>query len=172
MSLILPRNRFGLLRRTVGSAGGSATAIITTLTLASLRSDYGGWVGCKFTVGGAAITLSTLGRWVVSGNSQTHQVNLRDASGAELAVVTVNTSGAPTGAFLYGAITPVVLTAGAVYYITSKENSGGDQWYDESTVTATSGVTVDHGCYIGSQTGVPQINQAGKTYVPVNAQYS
>lgn len=153
------------------SAGGGGTAIITSVTLASLRSDYGGWVGCKFTVGGTGITISSLGRWVVSGNSQTHQVNLRNSSGTELAVVTINTSGATAGAFLYEAITPVALSAGAVYYITSKENSGGDQWYDESTVTATSGVTVNNGCYIGTQTGIPQSNQAGKTYVPVNALY-
>ncbi len=153
------------------SAGGGGTAIITSVTLASLRSDYTGWVGCKFTVGGTGIVISSLGRWVVSGNSQTHQINLRNAGGDEIAVVTVNTSGATAGAFLYGSITPISLPAGGVYYITSKETSGGDQWYDESTVTATSGITVNNGCYISGQTGIPQTNQAGKTYVPVNALY-
>jgi hypothetical protein len=147
------------------------TAIITSTTLGSLRSDYGGWVGCKFTVGGSSITLQTLGRWVVSGNSQTHQINLRDSTGAELAVVTVNTSGATAATYLYGAITPVVLSSGGVYYLTSKENGGGDQWYEEHTVTASSGVTINNSCYYPTQTGIPIIQTPSKTFVPVNAQY-
>src|SRR6266571_8320312 len=41
-----------------------------------LRNDASAWVGFQFTVGGVPITVSSLGRWVVSGNSGTHTVQL------------------------------------------------------------------------------------------------
>ncbi len=67
----------------------------TGLTLGTLRNNYTGFTGMKFTVGATALKVTTLGRIIVSGNSQTHTVKLVRADGTDLpgGAVTVNTVG-------------------------------------------------------------------------------
>src|ERR1700722_11085797 len=89
---------------------------------------------------GGALVVNQLARWVVSGNSGTHTVKLVDAStGTDLpgGSVSVNTSGAKAGQYLYASLTaPLTLTSGHQYYLMSSETLGGDQWYDDNTVLA------------------------------------
>ncbi len=127
------------------------TAFVTgETTLGPLRNDYASPVGFYILVGSAPITVTDLGRWVVAGNSRQHAVSIYDSTCKSLGSVTVNTSGAPSGAFIYASLSsPVVLAAGQHYYVMSTEAVGGDQWYDYETVlTTTTAATVMNIAYI------------------------
>lgn len=143
----------------------------------TIRNNHQGWLGMKFTVGEAPITIRELGRWVVSGNTATHTVKLVDAAtSVDLpgGVVSVATAGAPAG-FKYVALaTPVTLTANTAYYLISQETSGGDQWYDGgSTLTyAASVATINQAVYSGNAPPYTLGWSANNCYVPVAFKYS
>ena len=108
-------------RRRIGRAYGDPqgqVSLVTSVTPSStLRNDFSGWVGFRFTVGSAPLVITELGRWVLSGNSASHALRIVGADGVDVpgATTTVNTSGATAGQFLYGALaTPVVLAANTV----------------------------------------------------------
>jgi hypothetical protein len=87
---------------------------VTGVTTSTLRNDYSGWVGLRFTVGQYPLRVSELGRWVVSGNSSNHTVKIVTANGYDVpgASVTVVTAGAPAGEFKYATLAaPVTLAA-------------------------------------------------------------
>ena len=51
----------------------------------SVRNDFGGWVGMNLTVGGSALSVTSLGRICLSGNSGTHTVKFVNAgTGADV----------------------------------------------------------------------------------------
>jgi len=159
-----------------GSAatGGDPTAI-SSQTLGTLRNNFSGWVGFEFTTGPAALSVSQLGRWVVSGNTGTHTLKLVDAAtGTDVpgGSVSVNTSGATTGQYLYGNLSsPVLLQPSHSYYLMSQETSGGDQWYDDNTtLTSTSDLTVNNSEWYDT---AYHTNAGGAhSYGPVNFNYS
>jgi len=151
-----------------GGGGGGDTTFITGQTLGTLRNDFTGNVGFIGTVGASAMTITQLGRWVVSGNSHTHTLYLKTSAGVTLQSVVVNTSGAGAGAFLYGSITPTVVASGDSYMIESAETSGQDQWYDQdTTLTHTADGTIDD---VVSADGFGDGNP-DHTYVPVSFKY-
>lgn len=125
------------------------TTFITGQSLGPVRNDFSGGVGFQFVVGGADVVVSSLGRWVISGNSGTHVLRIRNSSGTDLGNVTVNTSGATTAAFLYGTLaTPITLTAASTYYMLSDESNNGDNWNNEATVlTHTTAASITKGAY-------------------------
>jgi hypothetical protein len=143
-TLILLFQMLGLVAPGPGtphSAGSvSDTAFVTGVTLGTVRYDYDGCVGMQVTIGGSpgtSITATGLGRWVFSGNSESHTLHIRDASNTVLGSCTVNTSGAPAGQFLYCPLgPPVILNALAIYNVLSSEVSGAghDHWYDSDTM--------------------------------------
>jgi hypothetical protein len=49
------------------SASGTQAAFVTGATLGSLRNDFDGWLGTKFTVGASPLSVTALGRYVISG---------------------------------------------------------------------------------------------------------
>jgi hypothetical protein len=164
----------------VGGATYNWSTLVTGQTLGTLRYNYTGPVGCGFTCASNS-TCRALGRFVVSGNTQTHVVALCSPSFTVLAYATVTSSGATPGTYAYANLaTPYPLTAGVVYYILSQETSGGDKWYDyDTTATATSEASYPLGwCYaagtlpdalsgcVGSGIG------AGNVFGPVNMQYT
>jgi hypothetical protein len=104
-------------------------------------------VGSTFTVGATDIQISSLGRWVVAGNTGSHVVKVVDAAtGNDLGSVTVNTAGAPAGSFRYASLaSPVTLRANATYYLVTQETAGGDTWYDYDTRLVTNAVAADTG---------------------------
>ena len=121
--------------------------------------------------------VTSLGRWVVSGNSASHAVSLYlstgGGAGTLLGSVTVATSGATAGQFAYVALgTPVTLSAGNTYFLMSLESNGGDQWYDDDTTyTLTSGDFAAG----GSEYKAPPYTQhfsGAHTYGPVRACFS
>lgn len=150
-------------------AGVTSNPFLTSGAGSSLRNDYGNYVGFKFTVGASNLVVTSLGRWVVSGNSGTHTLVIRDAGNSTVATASLNTSGLSVG-FNYVSITPVTLTAGAVYYCFSLESASGDQWYQDFSITSTADATVNASAYIDA--GGLNTNTIGTfSYVPTNFKY-
>jgi hypothetical protein len=132
---------------TVNSAGGFGpeTQFVVSSSGGSLFNDATGCIGCEFTVGGSNIQVTQLARIKISGNSQTHLLRLvRSSDNATLASVTVDLSTGVAGDWIYGSVTPTVLTAGQNYMVTTKETNGGDQfrWDDGQTTTTTAVATI------------------------------
>jgi hypothetical protein len=122
----------------------TGTSFVTSFTKSTLRNDWSGWVGYKFTVGASNVSVTSLGRYVVPGSTGSHMVKLVSATnGMDVAggVVTVATSGASPDAFAYTALPSAVnLTANTTYYLVSQETSGGDRWYDFTSNPVTTSV--------------------------------
>ncbi|MFA7344548.1 MAG: glycoside hydrolase family 16 protein [Terrimicrobiaceae bacterium] len=106
-----------------------------------------GWTGMKFTVGSSPVTVSQLGRYAITTNTQTHQVRIMDAAtGADVAKTTVNCAGQSVSGFVYADIIGgnVTLQANKAYYLLTDNNSGGDMFFNTTTtVSATGGITVN-----------------------------
>ncbi|MBZ5675069.1 MAG: immunoglobulin domain-containing protein [Acidobacteriia bacterium] len=150
----------------------AGVTLVTSKTLGTARNNFTGWVGMKITVGGAPMTVSSVGRAVGPNNTAVHTVKIVDAiTGNDLASASVATTGLAPGTFAYGNLgSPVTLNANAAYYIVSQETIGGDQWYDlDSTVQTTTAATVNGPVY-----GTPYApgGPAGHSYVPVDLKYN
>jgi hypothetical protein len=140
-----------------------------------LRNNFTGDVGMYLTVGSSPITVESLGRICVAGNSKRHTVRFvsgktgKDVSGGS---VTLSMSGCQAGQFVYANLkSPITLAAGSSYYLVSSETSGGDQWYDAGTLTSTPVAAVENAAY--SSTGedwIPE-DSANWSYGPLNFQY-
>lgn len=78
--------------------------LITGQTLGTIRNDFTGRVGFKFTVGSRPIPFTKLGRWIVALNSGTHTIRLANSSGSDLGTVTLATTGQTAGAYAYAAL--------------------------------------------------------------------
>lgn len=167
------------------SAGSiSDTAFVTGVTLGTVRYDYDGCAGMQITINGSPgtyITATSLGRWVFSGNSETHTLHIRDASNTILGSCTVNTGGATAGQFLYCPLgPPVILNAQTTYNVLSSEVSGAghDHWYDaDTTIYHTAAATENAATYsMGGTTGtcpgsVGTYRGPGFAYVPTDFKY-
>ncbi len=151
------------IARSVGTASGSGTAlarsptssfnfVTSPPTLGTLQRNSNGTWGMRITVGSSLINVQSLGRWVVSGNTQSHTVSIVDTSGNVVpgGSVTVNTSGKPAGAFTYTNLAaPVTLQVGGIYAIVCDVSTVGDFWYYLDTViTTTSDAHDDGSCNI------------------------
>ncbi len=158
------------------TSGAGSTALASSVSLGSLRNNFSGWVGFRFAVGGAPITVTQLGRWVVSGNSGSHTVKLVDSGGNDVpsGSVTVNTSGAPSGQFAYATLAnAVTLSPGATYVVMSQETNGGDQWYDYNCgVTLTSVATPNQAAWANNGGIYVTTGATTNSYGPVNLKYT
>ena len=138
----------------------------------TLRNNFAGRVGFKFTVGGANISVTHLGRMMISGNSGTHTLVIYDWTAAgDIGSVSVNMSGGTVGQFVYGALgSPVTLVAGQSYSIESTEASGGDQWYDGGVAVNydTSIGTINSGVFSDTSTS----GAAGTMFGPVSFKFA
>jgi hypothetical protein len=141
---------------------------------ASYRNDFDGCLGGYFTVGGSNITISQLGRWMVSGNSASHTVKILDSSSTLVVQATVNMSGGTPGTFVYTSIADTVLTASTKYYLVSSEANGGDQWNDQAfpiNLTVTADATWGGAAYQSSCSGAANdiaVGLSNNCYVPPN----
>ncbi len=157
-----------------GTTSGSGTSFVTGQSLGTLRNNYTGWAGTEFTVGSTALSVSRLGRWVVSGNTGTHSVELVQASnGAVVGSVSVPTSGQAAG-FNYAALsTPVTLAANTSYYLLSYETSGQDQWYNADDTISTSGVaTIPNAEYSVNNMVFSTVGNANTSFGPLSFLYT
>lgn len=154
--------------------GGVDPPIITNQVINVLRSNIDASLGFRFTVGGANITVTALGRWIIAGNSQNHPVRLFDNTPTQLGTVTVNPASVPGGGgYAYATLgTPVVLLAGTTYAVLSDEISGLDQFNDTDVVTANASITVNESAFRAGLAGGAGLISAGaagsRSYGPVN----
>ena len=159
------------------SSGGGSGALITAQTPGAARNNFTGFVGMEFTVGATPLSVSSLGRYVVAGNSGMHALKLVNAStGADVpgGSVTVSLAGAAPGTYQYGLLgSAVTLTANTSYYLLTQETAGGDAFDDLGAVTPTSVATVNGPAYVdGLGHYVPVTTLPGNAYGPVNFQYA
>lgn len=145
-----------------------ANALLSSGAGSVLRNNTGDWLGFAFTVPVGGLIVTSLGRWVISGNTQTHAVNLVDNFGTIVATANIATSGEPDG-YKYASITPVILAAGGVYYLASQEFNGGDQFYDFFASTLSVGSTL--GACFGGPTSFSTYVGNNYAYGPVNLLY-
>ncbi|HLG98152.1 MAG TPA: N,N-dimethylformamidase beta subunit family domain-containing protein [Bryobacteraceae bacterium] len=148
------------------------TGYVTSQTLGTVRSDFTGWVGMALTVGASPLTVGSLGRMVVAGNTGNHVVKLVSATGVDISggLATVVTAGAKAGAFAYAALaSPIVLSANTTYYVISQESTGGDSWYDWNTSLSTATVAALRGAIWSASSTYNLVGgSAGHSYVPVD----
>lgn len=98
-----------------------------------IRSDITGEVGGRFfNTSGTTVTITQLGRWVRSGNSQEHTITIYDYETSEaLGSVVVDCGAAPPNDFVWGTLpSPVVVPIGKHVAILSSEAAGGDSWHN------------------------------------------
>ncbi|HSE16368.1 MAG TPA: Ig-like domain-containing protein [Pyrinomonadaceae bacterium] len=153
------------------------TTFVQDKTLGTIRNNLTGWVGMKFTTGAAAVTVTSLGRVYVAGNTGTHTVKLVNVStGADVAggSISLNTStGTPSNGFKYGALAaPVILSANTAYYLVSQETSGGDQWYDSNTLLTTTTIAAVNNAVSRPNNQWVAAGGANNSFGPVDFKYS
>ncbi|MBA2704400.1 MAG: hypothetical protein H0U60_11165 [Blastocatellia bacterium] len=151
------------------------SALITPTTLGTLRKNSNNWFGMKITVGSQAITVYSLGRIFVSGNTGTHTVKLvRASDSVDLASVSIPMTGGTAGQFKYvNLTTPIRLAANTSYYVASKEVNNGDFWYDSNTIVGSTTIATVNG-RVTSTNGTTWSTSgavAGNVYVPVDLKY-
>jgi hypothetical protein len=157
---------------------GSSSSFVTGYALngPTLRSDFGGWVGMNLTIGGTPLSVTSLGRICIAGNSRTHVVKFVSASsGSDVAgaAATLNMSGCTPGQFQYWTLpSPITLQAGSSYYLVSNESAGGDLWYDQGTISSTGVAAVNGSVYSQNSATWNPINIPNYSYVPPNFQYA
>jgi hypothetical protein len=151
----------------------SGTSFVTAFSTAgrALRNDFTGWVGMKFTTGSSPLTIVSLGRICVAGNSGTHVVKLLSAASTSvLAIASVSMSGCTPGQFVYASAS-AALTASTAYYLASQEIAGGDRWYDQGPVSTTGVAAINSSAYSSGASWIP-IGSANTSYGPPNFQYT
>jgi RHS repeat-associated protein len=160
------------------TTGGTATELITSVTAGGVRNNFDGWVGFKFVTGDRPMSVTHLGRYVLSGNGAAHTVKIVKPDGSDLsgASVSVPTSGATAGQYTYAALSsPVTLAPNSAYFIVSGETSGGDTWYEYNTAL-TPGVGTVGGPVFGNYSSTNYTDNSaffpGWSYVPPGLKYS
>lgn len=152
----------------------AGSALVTAFSGGPARNNFSGWAGMRFTVGPTALTVNSLGRIYVLGNSGTHVVKLVRSDGSDLpgASVNVELSAGTPGQFNYGQLaSAVTLPANTTYFLVSQEVEGGDQWFDYGPVSAANVVAVNGPVY-GTSVGWYPLGGVNSSYVPVNLLYS
>lgn len=151
---------------------------ITSITTGTIlvKSNFTGYLGYKITTASTSISVTSLGRYCLTGNSASHLLVISNGTSV-VASATVSMTGCTVGTYVYSAAT-VTLAASTVYYVLSAELSGGDTWYDfDLPVTGTAVAVVNNSTF---NTTVPPANPAAftqnapgsKAYVPVNFKYT
>lgn len=150
--------------------GGGGTEFVTGQTPGSTFSNFTGDIGFVFTIAGANIDVTELGRWAIAGNSATHDLFLCAADFSIIGTVSVDMAGAPAGAYKYATLaSPVTLTAGLIYYLVSHETNGGDQWHSSNTtVTTTAVASIGNACYGTAGAGFSVEGGANHSFGPLN----
>jgi hypothetical protein len=154
-------------------AASSAFILSYNLDNRVQRNNFTGFVGMQLRVGSAALTVNSVGRACIPGNSQTHTVKfVNAATGADIpgGSAVVNMAGCGTD-FVYQTLaSPIVLQADTIYYLVSAETIGGDKWTDQSQLTTSSDAQVLTSIYsLGSGYAT---NEAYAAYAPPNFLYT
>jgi hypothetical protein len=178
---------------TVTQATEAPIVYVTSETFGTVRNNYDGYIGMQIVVGPSPLSIVSLGRIVVPGNTGTHQIKIVNASagsnedaGSPYYVyhpgvdvpggsVTVNTVGGTPGSFVYSNLaSPITLNANTPYYILSLETNGGDSWYDHqgTNVVTTADAALTNAVYGTASPYAIKNSSADTMYGPVNFQYT
>lgn len=147
---------------------------ITGASGGTIRTDQL-WVGYAFQVASKNLTVTALGRVVLAGNSFAHLINLLDAAGNLLAQVSVATAGQPVGGFVYTKLpSSVLLTAGAEFFVLSREDSSDGWLNSDMAYTTSADASLIGGAYLTFPSdGTGAIVPYGSApFVPPNFQYT
>lgn len=164
----------GALQQITLGLGGSApppagNPWLLGTTTGTLRNNLDWWVGCRLDGGAVDTTVTHLGHIWLTGNSGTRTVVIYVPGGALVATAVVDMSAGVNDEYNYTAITPVVLTAGAPYNLSSLEVNGGNQWRDLANAPAQSSAAV---LFSAAAHATDPANltlfDLGKLYGPVN----
>jgi Bacterial Ig domain/IPT/TIG domain len=155
----------------------SEATFVQDKTPGTLRNNLSAFVGMKFTVGTAPVTVTSLGRIYVNGNTGTHTVKIVNAgTGADVAGASVSinmSTGTPSNGFKYAALAaPVILAANIAYYLVSQETSGGDQWYDSNTVLTTTTIAAVNNAVSKPNNSWVAAGGANNSFGPVDFKYA
>lgn len=138
-------------------------------TAGALRNNFDGWAGCRLNGGAVNTTVTHLGHIWLTGNSGSRTVEIWIPGGALVATAVVDMSAGVNDEYNYTAITPVVLTAGAPYNLSSLEVNGGNQWRDLANAPAQSSAAVlFSGGSSATDPAALVLVDLGKLFVPVN----
>jgi hypothetical protein len=169
----------GLWFRWRASEGRKGTPFVVSRIPGKLiTGGYSGWVGFRFTVGLAPLTLTELGRFVVNENSNTHTLKLVDAqTGADVpgSAVEVSTQGRSPGSMAYAPMkSRITLQAGSSYYLVSSEsvsNNRGDFFHNyDSRVETNNVASVDNAvCLEGGKW--KDYGQTNNSFGPIDFRY-
>lgn len=169
--------RIGQFRKALPYSGVAYTTNTwaTNQTLGTLDHGHTGRIGVHI-VPRENLYVTDLGRWKVAGNSQTHEVSIVDiATTNVLAKGSVDLSSGEVG-FVYFTLTnECILYAGREYAIWSYETSGGDYWYDNSTVLeTTTAAYASNATYslAGAYDPYSYVGALNNSYGPVNFKYA
>lgn len=147
-----------------------ANFITSNPVFAAARNDFGSYVGLKLTVGSNPLFITHLGRWIVSGNTASHIVSLRNTSNTEIASATIDTTQFSAGDYGFLKITETSLSASTSYYLFTQEVASGDVWYDTESYSITGDFSAIQTAFINGgspfDTGI-----SGGSYGPVNMRY-
>ena len=139
------------------------------------RNDYAGWVGMKLTTGASPLTVSSLGRICIAGNSGSHTVKFVLAgSGVDVTggSALVNMSNCVANQFVYRALSsPITLPPWTSFYLVSQELFGSDQWYDHGTISTLADAVVNSSIYFDGANWI-SVGAASSSYVPPDFQYT
>lgn len=159
-----------------GAAYATAdTAFVTVSqpgnTINSITGDLGGRFINR---SGETTVITSIGRWIRTGNSGSHTLKIWNSSRVLIDSVSVNASGAPANAFLYGTLPlgPVNVAPGDSVYITSTESAGSELLSGPNlqSVSVTDIGAFDQATLIGGTWTV--VSNENRTFGPVNFQYS
>lgn len=163
----------------VSLPGGGARTFVASYTPGTLvTGSYRGWTGIKLTVGASPLTITELGRLMLSGNTKTHTlklINVRMEADVPGTTVFLSMAGGSVGQFRYAPLAnPVTLYANTSYYFVSSEDVNvpdGDHFYDYDTpVTIAAVATIDHPVYFSE--GWLRAGSPNHTYGPLNFKYT
>ena len=162
------------------SANSAYGALVTTVASPAVRTDGPYSIGYEFTVGTTPYTINALGVYDMTSNDggagggleAAHAVEIWNSSGGSVAIATVTagTAGAATNYYRYAMLsTPVTLTAGQSYYISTYIGGGGanDYFYDSSSTndaSANADITLDNSYYAspGGSLAAPNFPNQGR----------
>jgi hypothetical protein len=155
---------------------------VDSRVLGTPRTNFTGWAGMAIRVGDKPLTVTQLGRIMLTTTIAEHQVKLVEPAGdggVDLGTVTIpigttSDSDSILG-FAHATLEPaVVLNANSEYYVVSHEAAGGDVFHEvlDTIVTTTEVAQVTSGVYNDdADPRYRRFGAAGNTYGPVDFIY-
>ncbi len=125
------------------AAVASGTPFITSVTGGTTQNAFTGEVGMAL-IGNASFTITSLSRYIISGNSQVRAVRLYNNPATTIdfvAGVNIDASGATANTFKSGAITPTAYGLASSFAIVLDIATGGDLFINNNaTLSYMSGI--------------------------------